>query len=59
MTTAHICAFENSTVDQTMCNIARLLQSRYGWNQDVIDRSVKRTGFIRLIKDAIKGSILH
>lgn len=41
-----VCAFENSTVDQTIRNIARLLQSRYGWSQDVIARSVKRTGFI-------------
>jgi superfamily I DNA and/or RNA helicase len=41
-----VCAFENSTVDQTIRNIVRLLQSRYGWRQDVITRSVKRTGFI-------------
>jgi superfamily I DNA and/or RNA helicase len=41
-----VCAFENSTVDQTIQNIIRLLQSRYGWRQDVIARSVKRTGFI-------------
>jgi hypothetical protein len=41
-----VCAFENSIVDQTIRNIARLLQSRYGWSDDVIARSVKRTGFI-------------
>ena len=41
-----VCAFENSTVDQTIRNIVRLLHSRYGWSQDVIARSVKRTGFI-------------
>jgi superfamily I DNA and/or RNA helicase len=41
-----VCAFENSTVDQTVRNIVRLLQIRYGWRQDVITKSVKRTGFI-------------
>jgi superfamily I DNA and/or RNA helicase len=41
-----VCAFENSTVDQTVRNIVRLLQRRYGWRQDVVTRSVKRTGFI-------------
>jgi AAA domain len=41
-----VCAYENSTVDQTIRNIAALLQSRYGWSQDVVARSVRRTGFI-------------
>ena len=41
-----VCAYENTTVDQTIRNIVRLLQSRYGWSQDVITRSVKRTGYI-------------
>lgn len=41
-----VCAYENSTVDQTIRNIAILLQSRYGWSQDIIARSVKRTGYI-------------
>ena len=41
-----VCAYENTTVDQTIRNIVRLLRSRYGWSQDVITRAVKRTGFI-------------
>ena len=41
-----VCAFENSTVDQTIRNIVGLLQSRYGWSNDIIVRAVKRTGSI-------------
>ena len=39
-------AYENSTVDQLIRNSTKLLQRRYGWSQDVIARSVRRTGFI-------------
>jgi|GEM_PF-6770166 len=44
-----VCAFQNSTVDQTLRYIIEMLKSRYGWSQDIVRRSVKRTGSIAKI----------
>ena len=44
-----VCAFQNSTVDQTLRYIVEMLKSRYGWSQDIVRRSVKRTGSIAKI----------
>jgi predicted ribonuclease YlaK len=45
-----VCAFQNSTVDQTLRYIVGMLKSRYGWSQDIVRRSVKR------IRQCCKGS---
>jgi hypothetical protein len=44
-----VCAFQNSTVDQTLRYLVEMLKSRYGWSQDIVRRSVKRTGSIAKI----------
>ncbi len=49
-----VCAFQNSTVDQTLRYIIAMLRSRYGWSEDVIRRSVKRTGHIAKVADDIR-----
>jgi hypothetical protein len=49
-----VCAFQNSTVDQTLRYIVGMLKSRYGWSEDVIRRSVKRTGHIAKVADDIR-----
>ncbi|MRN61156.1 MAG: AAA family ATPase [Nitrosopumilales archaeon] len=41
-----VCAFQNSTVDQTLRYIVEMLKSRYGWSQDIVRRSIKRIGSI-------------
>jgi superfamily I DNA and/or RNA helicase len=41
-----VCAFQNSTVDQTLRYIVEVLKSRYGWSQDIVRTSIKRIGSI-------------
>ena len=48
-----VCAFQNSTVDQTLRYIVEMLRSRYGWSQDIVRRSVKRIGSIAKVADDI------
>ncbi|MGB8936133.1 MAG: AAA domain-containing protein [Candidatus Nitrosopolaris sp.] len=48
-----VCAFQNSTVDQTLRYIVEMLKSRYGWSQDIVTRSVKRIGSIAKVADDI------
>ncbi|MGC1932459.1 MAG: AAA domain-containing protein, partial [Candidatus Nitrosopolaris sp.] len=48
-----VCAFQNSTVDQTLRYIVEMLRSRYGWSQDIVRRSVKRIGSISKVADDI------
>ena len=48
-----VCAFQNSTVDQTLRYIVEMLKSRYGWSQDIVTRSVKRIGSIPKVADDI------
>jgi hypothetical protein len=40
-----VCAFENTTVDQTLRNIIALLKSTYGCSKETIERLVKRIGY--------------
>jgi superfamily I DNA and/or RNA helicase len=48
-----VCAFQNSTVDQTLRYIVGMLKSRYGWSQDIVRRSVKRIGSVAKVADDI------
>ena len=48
-----VCAFQNSTVDQTLRYIVEMLKSRYGWSQDIVRRSIKRIGSIAKVSDDI------
>src|SRR5438034_7676007 len=48
-----ICAFQNSTVDQTLRYIIAMLRASYGWSEDIVRRSVKRIGRIARIDDDI------
>ena len=40
-----VCAFENTTVDQTLRNIVMILKSTYGCNKEIVERLVKRIGY--------------
>src|SRR6476659_2634026 len=46
-------AYQNSTVDNTMRFVIQLLKKRYGWSEDVIRRSVKRTGNLSKVANDI------
>ena len=48
-----VCAFQNSTVAQTLRYIVEMLRSRYGWSQGIVRRSVKRIGSIAKVADDI------
>jgi AAA domain-containing protein len=48
-----VCAYQNSTVDQTLRKIVQLLRSRYGWSDEIIRRSVKRIGSIAKVENDI------
>jgi AAA domain len=48
-----VCAFQNSTVNQTLRYIIEMLRSRYGWSQDIVRRSVKRIGSIAKVDEDI------
>jgi superfamily II DNA or RNA helicase len=48
-----VCAYRNSTVDQTLRKIVQLLKFRYGWNDEIVRRAVKRIGSIAKVKNDI------
>src|SRR5437870_4794899 len=48
-----VTAFQNSTVDNTLRFVIQLLRNRYGLSEDIIKRSVKRTGNLSKVADDI------
>jgi superfamily I DNA and/or RNA helicase len=48
-----VCAYQNSTVDQTLRYVVEMLRSKYGWSQDIIRRTVKRIGSFAKVADDV------
>ena len=48
-----VCAYQNSTVDQTLRYVVEMLRFRYGWSQDIIRRTAKRIGSFAKVADDI------
>ena len=54
-----VCAFENTTVDQTLRNIIAILKSTYGCNKETTKTLVKRIGYRPRIANDIQPFCNH